>query len=55
MFTKELSVSGVPSYGDTPGIYEVQLLEGGRIEIVTIEDKCSPRRRDTATVYEPVR
>ena len=55
MFTKELSVSGVPSCGDTPGIYEVQLLEGGRIEIVAIEDKCSHRRGDTATVYEPVR
>lgn len=55
MFTKEISVSGVPSCGDTPGINEVQLLEGEKMEIVSIEDKCVHRRRDTATVYEPVR
>jgi len=55
MFTKEISVSGVPPCGDTIGIYEVRLLEGGKIQIVSIEDKCSPRRGDTATVYEPVR
>jgi hypothetical protein len=55
MFTKEISVSGVPSCGDAIGIYEVRLLEDDKIQIASIEDKCSPRRSDTATVYEPVR
>ena len=55
MLIKEISVSGVPPCGDAIGIYEVRLLEGGKLQIVSIEDKCSPRRGDTATVYEPVR
>lgn len=55
MFIKEVSVSGVPPCGDTPSTYEVQLLEGDKIRIVAIEDKCSPRRRDMAVGYEPVR
>jgi hypothetical protein len=55
MLIKEISVSGVPSCGEPIGIYEVRLLEGGKIQIVSIKDKCSPRRGDTATVYEPVR
>jgi hypothetical protein len=55
MFIKEISVSGVPPCGDTTGIYEVRLLEGGKIQIVAIKDKCSPRRGEMATVYEPVR
>ncbi len=54
MFIKELSVSGVPSCGDTIAIYEVRLLEGGKIQIVSIEDKCSPRRGDIAGKYKPV-
>lgn len=54
MFIKEISVSGVPPCRDTPGIYEVRLLEGDKIQIVAIEDKCSPRRRDMAVEYEPV-
>ena len=55
MFHTELSVSGVPSCGDTIAVYEVRLLEGDRLKIVSIEDSCGPRRRDTATMYEAVR
>jgi hypothetical protein len=55
MFYTELSVSGVPSCGDAIGVCEVRLLEDGRFEIVSIEDSCGPRRRDTATMYEAVR
>ena len=55
MFHTELSVSGVPSCGDTIAICEVRLLEGDRLKIVSIEDSCGPRRRDTATMYEAVR
>lgn len=54
MFTKELSVSGVPSCGDTIGIYKVRWLEGGKIQIVSIEDNCSARRGDIAGRYKPV-
>jgi hypothetical protein len=45
------TVSGVPPCGDRVAIYEVRLLGSGRIEIVVIDDACSPRRLDTATVY----
>jgi hypothetical protein len=55
MFYTELSVSGVPSCGDTIAICEVRLLEGDRLKIVSVEDSCGPRRRDTATMYEAVR
>ena len=55
MILKEVSVSGVPGCGDATGIYEVRLLEGGKIRIVTIEDKCAPRAGSTAVEYEPVR
>lgn len=55
MFIGECTVSGVPPCTNPVAIYEVWLLEGDRIEIVAIEDKCSARRRDTATVYDPVR
>lgn len=55
MFIEEISVSGVPPCGDTIGIYEVLLLEGGRIQIVSTDDKCSHRRRTTAAEYESVR
>ena len=55
MFYAELSVSGVPSCGDTIGVCEVRLLEDDTLEIVSIEDSCGPRRRDMATLYEAVR
>jgi len=55
MFLKETAVSGVPSCGDAPAIYEVQLLPDGRIRIVKIEEKCAPRAGDTALEYDPVR
>ena len=55
MFLKETAVSGVPSCGDTPGIYEVRLLPDGKIRIVRIKEKCSPRAGDTALQYDPVR
>jgi hypothetical protein len=45
------TVSGVPPCGDRVAIYEVRLLGPGRIEIVAVDDDCSPRRLDTATVY----
>jgi hypothetical protein len=50
----QCTVSGVPPCGDATAVYEVRLLESGGIEIVAIEDDCSPRRLDTATVYDPV-
>ena len=55
MSLKETAVSGVPSCGDTPGIYEVRLLPDGKIRIVRIKEKCSPRAGDTALQYDPVR
>jgi len=55
MLLKETAVSGVPSCGDTPGIYEVRLLPDGKIRIVRIKEKCSPRAGDTALQYDPVR
>jgi hypothetical protein len=55
IFLKETAVSGVPSCGDTPGIYEVRLLPDGKIRIVRIKEKCSPRAGDTALQYDPVR
>ena len=55
MYLKEKAVSGVPSCGDTPGIYEVRLFPDGKIQIVRIKEKCSPRAGDTALQYDPVR
>ncbi len=55
MNLKERSVSGVPSCGDDPAIYEVHLLSGGYIQIVKIQDSCSPRAGDTALKLDPVR
>lgn len=56
MFLKERAVSsGIPSCGDTPGIYEVRLLPDGKIRIVKVKEECSPRARDTALQYDPVR
>jgi hypothetical protein len=47
----ECTVAAVPPCGDFVATYEVRLLGRGRIEIVAIDDDCSPRRLDTATVY----
>ena len=55
MVITEVSVSGVPSCGKKIGRYEIQLLENGNIQIVTINEQCPPRAGDTAGVYEPVR
>ena len=56
MFLKEKAVSsGIPSCGDTPGIYEVRLFPDGKIKIVKIKEECSPRAGDTALQYDPVR
>jgi hypothetical protein len=45
-------VFGVPPCTNPTASYEIWLLEGNRIEIVAINDSCSPRRNDTATVYQ---
>jgi len=55
MYLKEKAVSGVPSCGDDPAIYEVRLLSGGYIQIVEVQDKCPPRAGDTALKLDPVR
>ncbi len=55
MSLKETAVDGVPSCGDALGLYEVQLLPNGKIQIVAIEDQCPPRATDTALEFEPVR
>lgn len=53
MRTKE--VHGVPDCVDAIGVYEVRLYPKGNIQIVKIEDSCSPRSGDTALPYNPVR
>jgi len=55
MSIEEISVSGVPTCGSKIGVYGVRLLEGGRIQIVVINDKCSDRAGDISREYEPVR
>lgn len=54
MAVTEVSVSGVPSCGKTIGRYQVQLLEGGNIRIVLIDDPCG-RGLDFPGEYKPVR
>ena len=51
---KEISVSGVPSFGEKIGRYEIQLLENGSIRIVEIKDECPPSSGETAGMYDPV-
>ena len=55
MSIEEISVSGVPTCGSKIGVYEVRLLEGGKIQIVVIKDACSARAGDISREYEPVR
>lgn len=55
MVIRTVSISGVPPCGDVIGIYEVRLFANYGIEIVPVEDSCSPRRRDMAAMYEAVR
>ena len=55
MSIEQISVSGVPTCGSRIGVYQVRLLEGGKIEIVVIKDKCSARAGDISREYEPVR
>jgi hypothetical protein len=51
---KEISVSGVPSFGEKIGRYEIQLLENGSIRIVEIKDECPSSSGETAGMYDPV-
>lgn len=55
MVLKEILVSGVSSCGEVLGKYEVRLLANGNIWLVTIEDDCFGRARNTAVEFEPVR
>jgi hypothetical protein len=55
MSIEQISVSGVPTCGSRIGVYEVRLLEGGKVEIVVIKDKCSARAGDISRESEPVR
>jgi hypothetical protein len=54
MTLRELSVSGVPPCGDKVGVYELRLLEGGKLQMVTIRDACYPRAGDVEGMYERV-
>lgn len=54
MYLKEKAVSGVPSCGAEPAIYQVRLYLDGTIQVLKIEDKCPPRAGDTALQFEPV-
>jgi len=55
MVTVEVSVFGVPSCQGRAGTYELRLLEGGTLYIVTIKDGCEPRAKETEGQYEPVK
>ena len=55
MVTTQVSVSGVPSCGESIGSYEIRLLESDNIQIVAIEDQCTHRAGSVAGEYEPVR
>lgn len=55
LYMKTKEVHGVPDCGDAIGVYEVRLYPKGNIQIVKIEDSCSPRSGDTALPYNPVR
>ena len=55
LVTTQVSVSGVPSCGESIGSYEIRLLESGNIRIVAIEDPCTHRAGSVAGEYEPVR
>lgn len=52
---KEVSVSGVPSCGESTGSYEIRLLESGNLRVEVLEDECSHRVGSVAREYEPVR
>ena len=52
---KQLEVSGVPSCGDSVGIYEIRLYPKGNIQVVKIKDSCPQRAGDTALPFTPVR
>lgn len=51
---KQLEVSGVPSCGDTIGIYEIRLYPKDNIQIVKIKDSCPQRAGNTALPLTPV-
>lgn len=55
MVTVEVSVFGVPGCQGRAGTYELRLLEGGTLYIVTIKDGCEPRAKETEGQYEPVK
>ena len=55
MAVSEVSiVRGLPSCSKTIGRYQVQLLEGGNVRIVLIEDPCT-RAANLAAEYKPGR
>lgn len=51
----ETNATGLPSCGDKPAEYGVQLLADGSIRFVVIADPCLPRRKSTAMVHKPIR
>ena len=53
LYIKTVFVSGVPNCGPI-GIYEVRLLESGKMQLKAIEDKCGPRKEDTEGIYDPI-
>jgi len=54
VLAREVSVSGVPPCGGTVGVYELRLLQSGKLQIVVIKDLCGPRAGDTQGLYEPI-
>jgi hypothetical protein len=54
LVAREVSVSGVPPCGGKVGIYELRLLQSGRMQIVVVKDTCGPRAADTQGIYERI-
>ena len=53
-YMKELEVVDIPPCGDTPVIYEAQLLASGKLQLSLVEDACGPRVDATNRLHEPV-
>jgi hypothetical protein len=54
LVAREVSVSGVPPCGGKVGIYELRLLQSGKLQIVVVKDTCGPRAGDTQGIYEHI-
>lgn len=54
MSLRETGVLGVPSCGDTVGIYEAVLHPDGSLQLKRVSEACTGRGGDTALMYEPV-